>query len=293
MDAPASSVPVQNAPVAAEAAAPPSAQSAPSPVQTTPAVQTLPVQIAPAPVQAASRVSIPMAVGIVLAVVLAVVTAVWLTKRVDEDSIDSNLLYGLAHVVPSTRCIPVPVQDIINGTTRYGTVDLAVVRASLKHHMRYGVGHGGLQAISAAHFERQNLCMALVNLINGPHDKPNVVEMYNMRIMFVKPKARRVSALERSIFCKEPIRRERFAVVDVEYWDRNGEYTIGSLDGLSALHVQQVYEVERAVTSCSDSNVEVTLNRMQRDIVEMNENMVAYNINPEIAAGQTRRALPQ
>lgn len=234
-----------------------------------------------------------MAVGIVLAVVLAMVTAVWLTKRVDEDSIDSNLLYGLAHVVPSTRCIPVPVQDIINGTTRYGTVDLSVMRASLKHHMRYGNGYGGLQAISAAHFERQNLCMALVNFIHGPHDKPHIVEMYNMRLSSTKPNNRRITALERSIFCKEPIRRERISTVEVEYWDRNGEYTLGYYDGLTALHLQQVYEVERALTSCSDSNVEVMLNRMQRDINEMTDSMVAYNLNPEIAAGQTRRALPQ
>lgn len=208
-----------------------------------------------------------------------------------EVSIDSNLLYGLAHIVPSTGCIPVPVPDIKNGTTRFGTVDLSIVRASLKHHMRYGVGHGGLQAISAAHFERQNLCMALVNLVNGPQDKPNVVEMYNLRVVTGSTR-NTLTSTERSIFCKEPFKKQRFRTVLIEYWDKHGEYFSGTVTGLAAIFVQQVEEVQEAEASCTDSNIEVALQRMERKVHQLSDAMVAYNIYPELPSGQQRRALP-
>ena len=228
----------------------------------------------------------------VLVFAVAFGTVSWFQSASAADEIiDSNLLYGLAHIVPSEPCIPVPIPDIRNGTTRFGSVDLGVVRGSLKHHMRFGVGHGGLQGISAAHFDRQNLCMALVNLVNGPQDKPNVVEMFNLRIVTGSLR-NMLKSTERSIFCERPFKKQRFRTVMIEYWDRNGEYFSGVVTGLGAIFVQQIDEVQQALASCADSNIEVALQRMQRDVNNLGETMVAYNLYSELPAGQGRRALP-
>ena len=211
--------------------------------------------------------------------------------RDDADVIDSNLLYGLAHIVPSTQCIPVPIADIKKGTARFGTVDLAVIRASLKHHMRYGVGHGGLQAISAAHFDRQNLCVALVNVTHGPADKGHVVEMYNLRIITGSVKNTTTST-ERSIFCKEPFKKQRVRNVLVEYWDHHGDYYAGVFTGPTAIYMQQVDEVQSALASCTDSNIEVMLQRMQRDVHTLGESMIAINMHPQLPGDQLRLPPP-
>lgn len=267
---------------AAPAASPPSTEPAPVPPPAKP--------VEPAP-QAPSRLALASVVAAIAVAIVASGFFLVAGRSGEEDVIDSDLLYGLAQVVPSTPCIPVPVEDIKKGTARFGTVDLAVIRASLRHHMRYGNGHGRLQAISAAHFDRQNLCVALVNVTHGPQDRGHVVEMYNMHIMTGSVKNTTTST-ERSIFCQKPFKKKRARNVLVEYWDRHGDYFVGMFTGPTAIYIQQVDEVQSALASCTDSNIEVMLERMLRDVHTLGETMIAINMQPQLSDDQLRLAAP-
>ena len=186
------------------------------------------------------------------------------------------VVYALAHVVPIEPCTPVNREDILNGTTLHGTVNLRNVRASLYHHIHHSGPAGPLNGIAAQFLERHRVCYALVNMTFADSDAPNLVEMYNLRIMGSDTSGI-VRNLESSLLCEHPYTVRRFETIYAS-WDRpdGGHAVMRDIGGRAAQTLQQMYDVQVGNGHCEDSNLEAQMHRLDQRIRAVHGQVMAH-----------------
>jgi len=186
------------------------------------------------------------------------------------------VVYALAQIVPTEPCMPVNIDELRNGTAVYGTIELRNVRASLHHHLRYSGPDGTQQqGIAAQYLERHRICMALVNVIYAPDDAPNLVEMFNMRIIGASTN-RRTRNTERSVLCAHPYTARRFQDIVIEYWTATGVRMERDVFGVAAQTIQQIDDVQSGNGYCQDTNLEAQLERLRRRVDGIDHAPVAF-----------------
>lgn len=281
----------------ADAAAVPAPVLAPVPMPAPPAEPPSwpPLQVR-APYVPEARASPPprdwrTALLVVAAILLAVVAVLlapgaFVRARIwwEAGGMIPPVIHALANVVPTDPCMLVNIDELVNGTAIFGTIDLRDVRASLHHHLRYGRG-GTLQGIAAQYLQRHNICLALVNMIFAPGDPPNLIEMYNMRVTGVSRNLI-VRNTEYSILCAEPYTAHRYQDIVVEYTTSKGVRMEREVHGVAAATIQQINDVQEGRGYCKDTNVEAQLYRIHRRIADADADAtppVAWAL-PQLAA---------
>jgi hypothetical protein len=182
------------------------------------------------------------------------------------------VVYALAHIIPTEPCLPVNIDEMKqNGTALFGTVDLRNVRASLYHHLQYSrADRPRPQGISAQYLERHQICFALINLTHSHDDATNLVEMINMRIVGVSIDMR-LRTRETSSLCEHAYSARRFQDVTIVYWTPEGVRRMLNVEGLAAITVQQVDDIQTGSGYCQDTNLEAQIERLQRRVTTMDQ----------------------
>jgi len=245
------------------------------------------------PVPPRPKWTLHLAARIVLVTVAVVVLALVLPPTMRRAAIwwqtggvRPPVVYALAQIVPTEPCMPVNIDELRNGTAVYGTIELRNVRASLHHHLRYSGPDGTQQqGIAAQYLERHRICMALVNMIYAPDDAPNLVEMFNMRIIGASTN-RRTRNTERSVLCTHPYTARRFQDIVIEYWTATGVRMERDVFGVAAQTIQQIDDVQSGNGYCQDTNLEAQLERLRRRVDAIDHAPVAFAL-PQLPAQRT------
>jgi hypothetical protein len=182
------------------------------------------------------------------------------------------VLHALATSHRGKTCTPIMPAELVQGTALEGLVNLRDVRATLATHMEAR----NFPGICAQHLEDTDLhvCICLLNVAYSSNDTANIVEMSNMRLTGVSLH-RRIDSTERSIFCKNTYKVERFETITLEYVSAGGVVMERELSGRGALVAQQLIQLQRGKQTCTDSDEQAALNEL-RASVERLESMVGY-----------------